>query len=598
MMMTPPYFGGAGAAPYQAPQVTVLPQPTGSQPCVITVPMGGAGTGSQTNVIPLPIPTPLPIPVTGSGSGGGTVIFTGNAQPPPAPYPPPYQYPTPQQQPQSNGLADSAALMMMMQQIRSMTSPRGGRVKNRKAHVFSPEEVTSPPFSPEAAVPLAKKKREKSSADKKGHSRILSPGNEVSDEEKGVKKPADEKGEDVAAVKAQEQKDEKKEPEGDAPKTKEGTQEGETMGKGPDSGAPALSLNFPSTVALGQETATAEDDTEVPRGYSFFGICCYAVFVAFLVCLVTLAVAPTLLRALLDALGLVKHNEKKPGAGGIGSDSTNETQHSNAFAIDEVPTQAPFFDLGETFGEIGIDDEFRDGEFAALVTKPTYVGSIIDWLLNVGLNPGAEHEVTTTTAPRFPLPYWKKRLLNRENHNVAQDHSASKAGRPPYGFILPLGDNSAAYMNAAGGSEGNTGTNNKSNAHNLTSTAVKVTPAGHTRMRTTIFESSTANIEVSTKSPIRELIDSLLRRRSHASTAATTLWPLQDRLQYLPKTVYFEWFPTQTSPTMTARRNRSRRRGKGITLSFRLPEVPTRDIGKIVFYKVFRDFGYEETTHA
>ncbi|KAL3194254.1 hypothetical protein MRX96_016386 [Rhipicephalus microplus] len=92
-------------------------------------------------------------------------------------------------------------------------------------------------------------------------------------------------------------------------------------------------------------------------------------------------------------------------------------------------------------------------------------------------------------------------------------------------------------------------------------------------------------------------MDNLQLARSNASTSPPTFWPLQNRLPFFPSTVYFEWFPAEEQArTAGARRRTSRRRGRGVTLNFHLPDVPTRDIGKIIFYKVFRDFGYEETT--
>ncbi|KAH6928993.1 hypothetical protein HPB50_022370 [Hyalomma asiaticum] len=624
LTMMPSYASGIGAALQQVASAGILSQPS----------------GSQASFIPYPIPIPLPMQIPGVGGGGGggsgvTIITGGPPAAPqplyPYPYGSPYHYPPLEQQPQGNAMAEAAAMMMMMQQMRSMMSRRDSsrrrRPKSRDAEPDS--QVPTPPLSVDTTAggkdtKLAAKAKSDSvgSQAKKG----ITTAEEDKGSKKSVVKPEEDKGRKDADRSVQDgeisevlkrDKAGGKEAEGkadggseqaqkdasankaagasgSAPKTQEGTQE--TPGKGPDTNAPSLSLNFPSTTALGHHMESTEEETEARRPFNYIGVCCYALFVGFLLCLVVMAIAPTILWTLLELLGVLKPESKEKPAD---IEKDNITSHFHTFESDVVATRAPFVDIAETFGEIGVDDDLQDGAFAALDAERNYTDSVFDWLLILGNQSSSPSSPPPTMNDRFPQPQRERRTV--QNRTWWRRSHVTKTYSRPYLSPLDLGavNDGNAQSLPKGNNESVGGDQSVNTADTVESSRGGSSPASHASQDAggSVVPPSTESA-ASTKSAIRELMDNLLQGRSKASKRPSTLWPLQDMFPFLPSTVYFEWFPTEQTRTTVARRRRSRRRGIGVTLSFQLPEVPTPDIGKIVFYKVFRDFGDEETTSA
>ncbi|XP_065293896.1 uncharacterized protein [Dermacentor albipictus] len=568
----------------------------------------------------MPYPMSVPVPGGGAGGSGVTIITGGSSLAPQQPYPyaPPYQYPPPEQQTQGNAMAEAAAMMMMMQQMRSMMSRRGSRRRQPRPRGRAPAEShsPSPPSPPDAA---ADDKGLKKSATKAGQDSAESLGKKSVPKPEVGKAPKEVdlslKPEKPAGKEAKEQKS--KEVEGgtertetDAgvkkadstitPKSHSGMQQ--TTGKGPDSSAPSLSLNFPSTTALGHHVTASDEETEAQHPFNWIGLCCYALFVGFLVCLVVMAIAPTVLWTLLDFFGISKA-EKTPKT--VSVESENMTTLVQQFDIDVVSTEAPFFYMAETFGEIGVDDDLQDGAFAEVEAWRNNSGWPIDWQRILGAIPKTEHEVANQTTPRLPYPRTNDRFPHRKSRTtddktVWRQRYVSKRYNQHQGSPLELG---AIGDKSAGDAQSSLKGKDRADDDKPTNVTASIDSAWHSASSATqtseyAVQPPSTKIEGTTKSAIRELIDNLLLKRPQASTAPPTQWPLQGRLPFLPRTVYFEWIPTQQIPTTAARRRRTRWRGGDVTLSFQMPEVPTLDIGKVIFYKVFRDFGDEETTPA
>ncbi|XP_065293846.1 uncharacterized protein [Dermacentor albipictus] len=281
-----------------APGVVTL-QGIGSQPRVLTVPMGGGG--SRTSVIPMPIPMPMPLPMPSPGGGGGQgpVILAGTS--PPAAqqvlsYPAPYCHqhaPPPQQQPPVSPLAEAAAVTMMMQQMRLLLHPPSPRVRRTRPPP-SPPPPPPPPPAPAPAPPVLPPvvvenappdviaalqailaQQQAQGADALGLKKPAKATGKTKkgDKSKGGGKKSDKAGKEEEGdteddkEEKEEEKREKEQKKGKKEAVKKGTgkqegpeakavdrsggsrsqatQEGTTQGKGPDSNAPALSLSFP-----------------------------------------------------------------------------------------------------------------------------------------------------------------------------------------------------------------------------------------------------------------------------------------------------------------------------------------------------------------
>ncbi|KAL3194253.1 hypothetical protein MRX96_016385 [Rhipicephalus microplus] len=151
---------------------------------------------------------------------------------------------------------------------------------------------------------------------------------------------------------------------------------------------------------------SSELDTEAQRPFNCFGICCYAVFVGFLICLVIMAIAPTILWTLLELLGINKF-ERKPKPPEVEND--NLTNALQTPAADVGATRAPFLDIAETFGEIGVDEDLPDGAFAALNTSRNNSDYVFD-LLRLFANQTASTSTQPTTSDRLLLR--KRRTTN------------------------------------------------------------------------------------------------------------------------------------------------------------------------------------------
>ncbi|XP_077486430.1 uncharacterized protein LOC144097652 [Amblyomma americanum] len=262
-------------APCHVSPVTVLPQTTLSEPRIVTVPISGGGSGSQQpGLIPMPIPMPMPLPMPCPGGGGGgsqtPVIVTGTSPPSPQPPQHPYPYPqpcthqcsSPQQPPPSNPLVETATISMMMQQIRFLLSPQRPmrtrrRTPMRSLRIASPlpssapagikqgdeEKVPDKVMGKKGGAKTAgkKKKKVKALGDDSSSSQASVDGRKERRESIITDKKEKEGGEKDKALQEQKKEDDKNDIAGSPPET----QGGESLGKGPSSSAPPLSLNFP-----------------------------------------------------------------------------------------------------------------------------------------------------------------------------------------------------------------------------------------------------------------------------------------------------------------------------------------------------------------
>ncbi|XP_077541082.1 uncharacterized protein LOC144153304 [Haemaphysalis longicornis] len=285
--------------PCQLPSLTMVP-PTNSQTCVVTLPGGG---GSQPGVVPMmpfPMPTPAFMPPQVSGSQA-PIIVAGTAQPQQTypPYPP-YAYPPQPQQPaQSNPLVETAAMTMMMQMIRAMLGTRTGGIRRRRPRPLMP---MYPGDSPSLHVAISEGRRRSSALNR----RKSSAATKGSEDAEGSKEEADKKSakggeeKDAQGKKAEMKGGGLKEPDGGAVRSGSGGSGsgnavrsgsgGTSAGKGPDTNAPSLSLNFPSTTALGRHMPSSSDSDDTEYHFPFRCCCCFVLLAAAaLACVILLA---------------------------------------------------------------------------------------------------------------------------------------------------------------------------------------------------------------------------------------------------------------------------------------------------------------------
>ncbi|KAL1436171.1 hypothetical protein MTO96_010908 [Rhipicephalus appendiculatus] len=163
------------------------------------------------------------------------------------------------------------------------------------------------------------------------------------------------------------------------------------------------------TTALGHHMSSSELETEAHRPFNCIGICCYTVFVTFLICLIILAIAPAILGSLLELLGITKI-EPKPQPPDVENDNLTNALHTPAVGVEATP--APFLDIAETFGEIGVDDDLPDGAFAAPDTGRNNSDSVFDWLRMLG-----NQTSSTLTQPTTNDRPTSSRKPNHERQN-------------------------------------------------------------------------------------------------------------------------------------------------------------------------------------
>ncbi|XP_075750603.1 uncharacterized protein LOC142817474 [Rhipicephalus microplus] len=278
----------------------------------------------------------------------------------------------------------------------------------------------------------------------------------------------------------------------------------------------------------------------------------------------------------------------------------NDTTLTEQATAHGATTMNPFMDIVETFGEVGVGDGLRDFELPSPEGPHNTVGFALDWLMGAGAIVQATASKRQST--RRSLPYFNERglLQNTAGSQFGTKHS-SKLGlkmavSKHFDLPLPLAESggvvdASVYHSLFNSTESVNVAPSLTPESTLPSAPISVKALIERTLAATYLE-AVAHADVQT----RLRVDKFLDDRTHRGSASTSRMssPGEGGPAVLPESAYGDDISAEYQWPSVLRKTTTRKRRINVTLSFRLPQLPTLNHRSIIIRGMLHDSTYRE----